>query len=69
MKTLIAVGAFDGSDSLNYHNKGCQVFTSKKDLVNRTKHPKHYRTKHLKNYTVIPKAVCSQNDKTTFNIY
>jgi len=66
MKTLIEVGAFDGSDSLRYHNKGYQVFTFEpkkdlyEDLVN--------RTRHLKNYTVIPKAVCFQNGKTTFNI-
>ena len=34
MKTLIEVGAFDGSDSLRYHNEGYQVFTfePKKDL-------------------------------------
>lgn len=66
MKTLIEVGAFDGSDSLRYHNEGYQVFTFEpkkdlyEDLVN--------RTGHLKNYTVIPKAVCFKNGKTTFNI-
>jgi len=66
MKTLIEVGAFDGSDSLRYHNAGYQVFTfePKKDLYENLVN----RTKHLKNYTVIPKAVCSQNGTTTFNI-
>ena len=66
MKTLIEVGAFDGSDSLRYHNEGYQVFTfePKKDLYENLVN----RTKHLKNYKVIPKAVCSQNGKTTFNI-
>ena len=34
MKTLIEVGAFDGSDSLRYHNEGYVVYTfePKKDL-------------------------------------
>ena len=66
MKTLIEVGAFDGSDSLRYHENGYQVFTfePKKDLYEHLVN----RTRHLKNYTVIPKAVCSQNGKTTFNI-
>ena len=66
MKTLIEVGAFDGSDSLRYHNNGYRVFTfePKKDLYENLVN----KTKHLKDYTVIPKAVCSQNGTTTFNI-
>ena len=54
MKTLIEVGAFDGSDSLRYHNEGYVVYTFEpkkdlfEDLVN--------KTKHLTNYTVICKS-------------
>lgn len=66
MKTLIEVGAYDGSDSLNYHNKGYVVYTfePKKDLFENLVN----RTKHLKNYTVIPKAVSLVNGNTQFNI-
>jgi len=66
MKTLIEVGAYDGSDSLKYHESGYDVFTfePKKDLfislVN--------KTRHLKNYTVIPKAVSLKDGVTQFNL-
>lgn len=65
-KLLIEVGAFDGSDSLGYHNNGYEVYTfePKKDLFQNL----HERTKNLNNYTVIEKAVCLLNGKTTFNI-
>ena len=55
MKTLIEVGAFDGSDSLRYHNNGYIVYTfePKKDLYINLLN----KTKDLTNYTVIPKAV------------
>ncbi len=66
MKTLIEVGAFDGSDSLQYHNNGYDVYTfePKKDLYDNLVN----RTKHLSNYTVIPKAVSLINGVTKFNI-
>jgi|688.fasta_scaffold488790_2 FkbM family methyltransferase len=66
MKTLIEVGAFDGSDSLNYYNNGYRVFTfePKRDLYQSLID----KTKNLKNYKVIQKAVCLKNGKTTFNI-
>jgi len=59
MKTLIEVCAYDGSDSLNYHNRGYSVYTfePKKDLYQNLIE----KTKHLKNYTVIPKAVSLNN--------
>jgi FkbM family methyltransferase len=66
MKTLIEVGAFDGSDSLNYHKNGYIVYTfePKKDLFQNLID----KTKHHTNYTVIPKAVSLKNGITTFNI-
>lgn len=66
MKILIEVGAYDGSDSLRYHNDGYTVYTfePKKDLFQDLLD----KTKHLNNYTVIPKAVSLQNGITTFNI-
>lgn len=66
MKTLIEVGAFDGSDSLQYHNNGYDVYTfePKKDLYDNLVD----RTKYLSNYTVIPKAVSLINGVTKFNI-
>lgn len=66
MKTLIEVGAFDGSDSLRYHNNGYIVYTfePKKDLFQHLIN----KTKHLTNYTVIPKAISLNNGTTTFNI-
>lgn len=66
MKTLIEVGAFDGTDSLNYHNQGYRVFTfePKKDLYENLIN----KTKNIENYTVIPKAVCLYNGTTNFNI-
>ena len=66
MKTLIEVGAYDGSDSLNYHKNGYIVYTfePKKDLFQTLVD----KTKHLANYTVIPKAVSLHNGTTTFNI-
>ena len=66
MKTLIEVGAFDGSDSLNYHNRGYSVYTfePKKDLYQNLVD----KTKHLENYTVIPKAVSLNNGTVKFNI-
>ena len=66
MPLLIEVGAFDGSDSLEYHKNGYTVYTFEpkidlyENLVN--------KTNHLQNYTVIPKAVCLKNGKTKFNI-
>jgi FkbM family methyltransferase len=66
MKTLIEVGAFDGSDSLKYHNNGYTVYTfePKKDLFQNL----FDKTKHLTNYMVIPKAVCLSNGITKFNL-
>ena len=66
MKTLIEVGTFDGYDSLKYHEKGYRVYTfePKKDLFQYVVD----KTKHLTNYTVIPKAVSLNNGVTTFNI-
>ena len=66
MPTLIEVGAFDGSDSLNYHNNGYIVYTfePKKDLFQNLVN----NTKHLTNYTVIPKAVSLNNGTVKFNI-
>jgi FkbM family methyltransferase len=66
MKLLIEVGAFDGSDSIKYYNNGYRVFTfePKKDLFLALQE----RTKNLKNYTVINKAVCLFDGITTFNI-
>lgn len=66
MKTLIEVGAFDGSDSLQYHNRGYRVYTfePKQDLYENLV----MKTQHLENYTVIPKAVCLVDGKTTFHI-
>lgn len=66
MKTLIEVGAFDGSDSLRYHKNGYTVYTfePKKDLFENLVN----KTRRLKNYTVIPKAVSLINGTTQFNI-
>ena len=66
MKTLIEVGAYDGSDSLKYHNDGYIVYTfePKKDLFEKLV----TNTRHLTNYTVIPKAVSLNNGITQFNI-
>ena len=66
MKTLIEVGACDGNDSLNYHNNGYIVYTfePKKDFYRNLVE----KTKHLTNYTVIPKAVSLRNGITQFNI-
>jgi FkbM family methyltransferase len=66
MKLFIEVGAFDGKDSLKYHEIGYRVFTfePKKDLYNNLVE----KTKKLSNYKVIPKAVCLTNGKTMFNI-
>ena len=66
MKTLIEVGAYDGADSLRYHNDGYIVYTfePKKDLYQNLVN----NTKHLTNYTIIPKAVSLNNGITTFNI-
>lgn len=66
MKTLIEVGAFDGTDSLNYHRNGYVVYTFEP-------HQGLYaalveRTKDLENYTVIPKAVSLVDGKTQFNV-
>lgn len=65
-KTLIEVGAFDGHDSLRYHSQGYTVYTfePKRDLYENLVS----RTRHLQNYTVIPKAVCLTNGTTRFNI-
>lgn len=66
MKTLIEVGAFDGSDSLKFHKNGYRVYTfePKKDLFENLIN----KTSHLENYTVIPKAVSLTNGVTNFNI-
>jgi len=66
MKTLIEVGAFDGSDSLRYHKNGFKVFTfePKKDLFKNLVD----RTKTLTDYTVIPKAVSLTNGIAVLNI-
>lgn len=66
MKTLIEVGAYDGSDSLVYHSCGYNVITfePKKDLYNLLL----AKTKHLTNYKVVPKAVSLHNGTTQFNI-
>ena len=66
MKLLIEVGAFDGSDSLRFHNNGFKVFTfePKKDLYQALVN----RTSQLTNYTVIPKAVSLTNGTTLFHI-
>jgi FkbM family methyltransferase len=66
MKLLIEVGAYDGSDSLNYNRQGYRVFTfePKRDLYENLVN----NTRGLENYTVIPKAVCLTNGKTMFNI-
>ena len=66
MKTLIEVGAFDGSDSLRYHQNGYTVYTfePKKDLFQALV----ARTSHLTHYTVLPMAVSLKNGTTTFNI-
>lgn len=66
MKTLIEVGAFDGTDSLNFHRNGYRVYTfePKKDLFENLIN----KTAHLENYTVIPKAVSLTNGFTNFNI-
>ena len=66
MKTLIEVGAFDGNDSLKYHKKGYIVYTfePKKDLFQNLVN----KTRGLKNYKVIPKAVSLVNGTTQFNI-
>ncbi len=63
---LIEVGAFDGSDSLNYYNQGYTVYTFEPNKVLYENLIKN--TGNLLNYTVIPKAVCETNGKTTFNI-
>jgi len=66
MKTLIEVGAYDGSDSLKYLNNGYIVYTfePKKDLFENLVN----KTKHLQNYNVINKAVSLLDGKTQFNI-
>ena len=66
MKLLIEVGAYDGNDSLGYHRNGYKVYTfePKKDLYENLIE----YTKHLTDYTVINKAVCLFDGKTTFNI-
>lgn len=66
MKTLIEVGAYDGTDSLNYHNQGYTVYTfePKKDLYENLVN----KTKDLIGYTVIPKAVYLTNGTIKFNI-
>lgn len=66
MKTLIEVGAFDGSDSLKFYRKGYTVYTfePKKDLFRNLVN----KTRFFPNYTVIPKAVSLVNGITKFNI-
>ena len=66
MKLLIEVGAYDGSDSLNYHSRDYKVYTfePKRDLYEYL----YNKTKNLQNYTVIQKAICLTNGTTQFNI-
>lgn len=66
MKTLIEVGAYDGEDSLKYHQNGYRVFTfePKRDFYENIA----AKTANLPNYTVIPKAVCLTDGVTQFNI-
>jgi FkbM family methyltransferase len=66
IKTVIEVGAYDGEDSLRFHKQGYVVYTfePKEDLYNALVE----KTKHLKNYNVIKKAVCLENGTTKFNI-
>jgi FkbM family methyltransferase len=66
MPTLIEVGGYDGEDSLRYHSRGYSVYTfePKKDLFQNILD----KTKHLSNYTVIPKAVSLHNGTVKFNI-
>lgn len=66
MKTLIEVGTYDGSDSLNFYRNGYRVYTfePKKDLYKNLVD----KTSHLENYTVIPKAVSLINGITNFNV-
>ena len=65
-KCLIEVGAFNGNDSLRYHNAGFNVYTFEpnKNLFLSLSE----KTKDIENYNVFNKAVCSFNGKTTFNI-
>jgi len=65
-KLLIEVGAFDGGDSLRYHSNGYDVYTFEPNK--NTFQELYERTKDINNYTVIEKAVCLTNGKTTFNI-
>jgi len=66
MKLLIEVGSYDGGDSLAFHKKGYRVFTfePKIDLYQQLVN----KTKNLKDYHVINKAVCLENGKTLFHI-
>lgn len=66
MKLLIEVGAYDGTDSLKFHQNGYTVYTfePEKKLYNNLVD----KTKNLKNYHVIPKAVCLTNGKMKFNV-
>jgi FkbM family methyltransferase len=66
MKTLIEVGAYDGTDSLRYHADGYRVYTfePKTDLYENLVQ----KTKQFANYTVIKKAVSQTDGKTQFNI-
>jgi FkbM family methyltransferase len=66
-RLLIEVGSFDGTDSLKkFYNDGYKVYTFEpntdlfKDLFE--------RTKYLKDYTVINKAVSLTNGRQKFNI-
>lgn len=66
MKTCIEVGAFDGSDSLRFHNEGYIVFAfePKKDLYENL----YNKTKNLNNFFLYNKAISLNNGITKFNI-
>lgn len=69
MKTLIEIGAFDGSNSLKFYNNNnnnCYIYTfePKKDLFENLVN----KTSEFKNYIVIQKAVSLTNGIIKFNL-
>lgn len=65
-KLLIEVGTCDGTDSLQFYNKGYKVFTFEP-------HNEHYnmvqeKTKNMPDFTIIKKAVSLKNGTIPFNI-
>lgn len=63
---LIEVGAFDGTDSLRFHEKGYEVITfePKKDLYESLKK----KTEHLSGYRVVNSAVSQVDGEIDFYI-